>query len=104
MLPFELLVAPALIRGVVRAFPGLVSKELNETTLRSSVSEEGLAVSLLVPGVLMLLIGASMTFTSLGATIMGLFGAAPKNLIEILSYFSGVILAAIGALIYLKKK
>jgi hypothetical protein len=104
MLPFELLVTPALIRGVVRAFPYLVSKDLNDKTLGSSISEEGLAVSLLIPGVLMLLIGATMSFTSLGESIMVLFGTAPKNLIEILSYFSGVILAAIGLFIYFKKK
>jgi hypothetical protein len=104
MLPFELLVAPALIRGVVRAFPGLVSKELNEKTLGSSFSEKGLAAGLLVPGVLMLIIGATMTYTGLGETITGLFGVAPKNLIEILGYFSGALLSVLGVAIYMKKK
>ena len=104
MLPFELLVAPPLIRAAVQAFPSLVPEDVQKKNIGSSITEAGLAVSLLVPGVIMLAVGASMTFTGLGGSIQGLFGPAPKNLIEVLSYASGVILAVLGAYISVKKK
>ncbi len=104
MLPFELLVAPPLIRGAVRAFPNLVAADVRDKTINGSISEEGLAPSLLVPGFVMLALAASMTVTGVGTGLVGLFGSLAENLIESLSYVSGLILALLGGYVLVSKK
>jgi hypothetical protein len=104
MLPFELLVAPPLIRAAVQAFPSIVPEDVAKKTIGSSITEEGLSTSLLLPGFIMLGIGAAMMFTGLGTSIAGFFGPAAKSLIEVLSYASGAILVVLGLYFVFRKK
>ncbi len=103
MLPFMLLVAPPLIRAAVRAFPYLVPEDVQNRSLRDSISEEGLATSLLVPGILMLVLGLAISFTTISSSLSELFGPVVKNFIEIMTYLSGGILVCLGLFFYFKR-
>jgi hypothetical protein len=102
MLPFVILVTPPLIRGVTKAFPYLVSDDVNEATLIGGIPEKELVMSLLVPGLLMMGLGVSVSFTGLGVQIVGFFGEQAGGLIELMSYLSGLVLAFLGFLFYLR--
>lgn len=104
MLPFVVLITPPLINGVASAFPHLVDDSVIEATLRGDVPEEGLALSLLVPGALMIFLGLGVSYTALGAQLRGFFGGQAAELIETMTYVGGLVLAALGGLVYLKKR
>ncbi len=101
MLPFVVLVTPPLIRAVAKAIPFIVDDELRDAAL-TNVPDRGLMVSLLVPGVIMLLVGLTVSYTAVGGQLEMLFGAQACSLIEVMSYASGVILAVLGGLVFLR--
>ena len=104
MLPFVVLITPPLIRGVASAFPHLVDDSVIEATLLGDVPEEGLALSLLVPGALMIVLGLGVSYTALGAQLRVFFGGQAAELIETMTYVGGLVLAALGGVVYLKKR
>ena len=74
MLPFVVLITPPLIRGVVNAFPYLVDDSVIEATLLGDIREEGLVMSLFVPGAIMIIFGLGISYTALGVQLAGFFG------------------------------
>jgi hypothetical protein len=104
MLPFMLIITPPLIRGVVKAFPSLVSEEVREKTLIGSIPEEGLAVNLLAPGAVMLALGLVVSYTGAGQSLEALFGPPIRSLIGVMAYVTGAALALLGLYIFVKNR
>jgi hypothetical protein len=104
MLPFVVLITPPLIRGVANAFPYLVDDSVIEATLLGDVPEEGLVLSLIVPGAIMMVLGLGMSYTALGAQLAGFFGQRAADLIEMMTYVGGFILAGLGGIVHLKTR
>ena len=97
MLPFVLLITPPLIQAAIRAFPSLAHPDLVEA-LGRKIPDRELGVSMLGPGTVLLLIALSVSFTRLGAWMVGnpTFGATTKSVIEVLCYVCGAVLSALG--------
>lgn len=101
MLPFVLLVAPPLIRAVASAFPGLISEEIRCSTWRNEMPKKSFSLAMLFPGLIMLLIGAMITFTD--ASWILTLKLAPSDLIltgmRVMFLGSGLILLVLGILV-----
>jgi len=103
MLPFVLLVTPPLIRAAAASFPSVVPEDVRMHSLSRELPERGLALSMVVPGLVMVLLGAVVTFTGLGTFMAASFGQGTKTLIEAMTYLSGGTLSLIGSTILIKK-
>ena len=97
MLPFVLLITPTLIQVAVNTFPSFVSPDLIEALGRKVPGNE-LGVSMLGPGVILLVVGLLVTYTGLGSWMLNnpAFGAIAKSIIEVLCYVCGAVLSALG--------
>ena len=67
--PFMLILLPPLIRAISSSFPGLVPKEVRLSSLREDLPRRSFAISLMIPGLMMLAIWALMSFTIVGGMI-----------------------------------
>lgn len=103
MLPFVLLVTPPLIRAAAASFPSIVSDDVREHSLSGEASETAFALSMLAPGLAMVLLGVFITGTGLGTFIAASFGQGTKTLIELTSYLSGGALSIIGFYLLIKR-
>lgn len=104
MLPFVLIVTPVLIRVVATAFPALVSEDVRAHGLREEIPQTTFSMSLLIPGLIMLIIGLAITLTPLGEGLLAFFGSTTVSLIEVMFYASGVVLMSLGLLTKLRPK
>ncbi len=104
MLPFVLLITPLLIRAVAAAVPSVVPTDVRTHSLKEELPKTTLSLSMLVPGLIMLLIGLATTFTVVGNYISSNFGPPIPTLIELMFYASGVVLFILGILIYTGQK
>jgi len=103
MLPFVLLVTPPLIRAASASFPSIVPEDVREHSLSGEASEKGFALSMLIPGLAMILLGGLITSMGLGTFIANSFGQGTKTLIELTSYLSGGALSLIGFFLFIKR-
>ena len=104
MLPFVLLLGPPLIRATASAFPGVVSEDVKSSTMRSEVPRRSFSLAMILPGSLMLLIGAWVTLTDpshLQALKLAYGGA--YNIIlagmQVMFLGSGAILLVLGMVV-----
>jgi len=104
MLPFVLIVTPPLIRAASAAFPSLVREDVRLHSLEEELPEREFALSMVGPGVLMLLLGALVYYSGLGVFIAGYFGETIQQLITLMSIFSGGVLTLIGSFVLVKGK
>ena len=104
MLPFVLLMTPPLIRAAVASFPSVVPEDVRMHSLSRELPERGLALSMVVPGLVMVLLGAVVTCTGLGTFMTASFGQGTKTLIEEMTYISDGALTLIGSTILIKKR
>jgi hypothetical protein len=104
MLPFVLIVTPPLIRGASAAFPSLVREDVRLHSLQEELPEREFALSLIAPGVLMLLVAALVYYSGLGVFIEGYFGDTVKQLIMLMSVISGGALTLTGSLVMVKER
>jgi len=102
MLPFVLLLVPPLVHAAARAFPNLISPDLAEA-LKKKTPMKDLGTSMVVPGLLLILLAASLSFTDVGVYMARVFGSNSKAAMEVLSYVCGVALSAVGAYFYTRK-
>ena len=98
MLPFVLLVTPLLIRAAALAFPAIVPNDVRANSLREEIPKKTFSMAMLIPGVIMLLIGLTVTYTALGVRMAGFFGETTMTLVQSMFYLSGAVLAIIGLL------
>ncbi len=98
MLPFVLLVTPLLIRAAALAFPTIVPNDVRTNSLRDEIPKKTFSMAMLVPGLIMLLIGFTVTYTALGVRMTGFFGAITMTLVQYMFYLSGAVLTIIGLL------
>jgi len=108
MLPFVLLITPPLIVAVSNAFPSIVSDDVRKSTLKE-LPKRPFVLSMLVPGIIMILIGLATTYTVFGTYLSTNFAstyfpAAVMTLLQLLFYGSGIILSALGLAVLLRKK
>ncbi len=107
MLPFVLLIVPPLVAVVSRAFPSVVSPEIRAHGLKQ-VPKRLLGASMLVPGIIMLLIGLTITYVPFGAVLPSSFATSylpvsSMMLVQILLYAGGLALSILGGLFVVKK-
>lgn len=107
MLPFVLLVTPPLIVAVSNAFPSIVADDVRQSTLKE-LPKRPFALSMLIPGIIMILIGLATTYTVFGTYLStnfaSTFSTAIMALLQLLFYGSGIILSALGLIVFLRKK
>ena len=104
MLPFVLLVTPPLIRAAATAFPTIVPKEVRAHSLQEELPETTFSLAVLVPGIIMLLVGLTTSYTTLGTDLFNFFGAPVKDLIQLMFYGSGGVLSLLGIIILVSKR
>lgn len=104
MLPFVLLVTPALIRAVAVAVPSIVPEGVRTHSLMDELPKTTLSLAMLVPGLIMLLIGLATTYTGVGSYFSSAFGNATSILIELMFYISGIVLTCLGIVVYAGKR
>ncbi|NLE05183.1 MAG: hypothetical protein GX638_10355 [Crenarchaeota archaeon] len=106
MLPFVLLITPALIAVIARAFPSIVPPQIRENGLKQ-ISKRLLGTSMLIPGITMIVVALTITYTSLAnyltTNLTGYFSTTTLTLIQILLYVGGITLTTIGSTILIKK-
>ena len=107
MLPFVLLVTPPLIVAVSNAFPSMVAEDVRKSTLKE-LPRRLFALSMLIPGIVMIIIGLATTYTVFGTYLStkfaSTFSATIMALLQLLFYGSGIVLSALGAAVLLRKK
>lgn len=107
MLPFVLLVTPPLLAAVTKAFPSVVPPEVKESGLKP-VPKRLLGASMLVPGIIMLLIGLTVTVLPLGGylsanIVASYLPVSTLELVQILLFVGGAVLTVLGAVLFVKK-
>jgi hypothetical protein len=100
MLPFVLIFTPLLIVVVAYAFPSIVSEDLRISSLKQ-LPKRLFGLSMLIPGLIMILIGLATTYTVFGSYLStkfatNYFPVAIMALLQLLFYASGVILSVLG--------
>jgi MFS family permease len=103
MLPFVLLVTPPLIRAAATASPSVVPKEVRIHSLKQELPKAAFSLSMLVPGLIMLLIGLVTTYTDVGVYLSTAFSEPISLLIQSMFYISGIALTCLGILFYTGK-
>jgi hypothetical protein len=100
MLPFVLLITPPLIRAVALAFPGIVPENVRMHSLKAEFPKKTFGLALAIPGLAMLLIGLTLTFSPFGSYLTTNFAKifSPKvmELLQMLFYGSGFALSFSG--------
>jgi hypothetical protein len=103
MLPFVLLVTPPLIRAAATAFPSIVPKEVRIHSLKQELPKAAFSLSMLVPGLIMLLSGLVTTYTDVGVYLTSAFSEPISLVIQSMFYISGIALTCLGILFYTGK-
>jgi MFS family permease len=96
MLPFVLLVTPVLIKAAAAAFPAIVSNDVKTISLREEMPRKHFSLAMLIPGIIMLLIGLTVSYTILGERMMTFFGDITMTLVQYMFYISGAVLTILG--------
>jgi len=104
MLPFVLIITPPLIRAVAIAIPSVVPEAVRNHSLREEFPKTSFSLSMLVPGLIMLLIGLATTYTDVGVYLSTTFKDPIPVLIELMFYISGIVLVCLGILVYAGKR
>ena len=104
MLPFMLLVTPPLVRAVASAFPSIVPEEVRIHSLDEDMPKLTFSLAMLIPGLILILVGLTTTFTVLGTYTVNFFGETTKAFIELMYYASGAVLSILGILVYIKQQ
>lgn len=107
MLPFVLLLVPPIISVVTRAFPSIIPPEVRVNGIKQ-VPKRLLGASMLAPGIIMILIGLTLTYAPLGGYLSTNFAASylpitTLSLIQLLLYAGGFALSVLGGIYIVKK-
>jgi hypothetical protein len=108
MLPFVLLVTPPLIVTVTSAFPRIVAEDLRANALKQP-PKRLLALSMLIPGAIMIVVGLATTYTAFGSYLStnfasNYFPAAIMTMLQLYFYASGAVLTIIGITVQVRNK
>jgi len=96
MLPFVLTITPLLIRVVSMSMPSIVPEGVRSRSLNDDLPKTGFGLSLLIPGIILLMLGLITTFTDLGKTIVAVNRLLGMEPLQILLYGSGATLTPLG--------
>lgn len=107
MLPFVLLIVPSLVAVTARAFPSIIPPEVRANGVKR-LPKRLLGSSMLVPGIVMIVIGLTITYTAFGAHLSDFstsyFPIATLTLIQLLLYVGGGILSVLGGICLFDKQ
>ena len=108
MLPFVLLLTPPLIVAASSAFPSIVQEDVRNTALKQ-LPKRLFGLSMLIPGIIMLLVGLATTYTVFGTYLStkfatSYFPAAIMTLLQLLFYASGLVLSVLGVIVLLRRQ
>jgi hypothetical protein len=108
MLPFVLLVTPPLIVAVASAFPSIVSEDLRTIGIKQ-IPKRLLGLSMLIPGIIMIVVGLATTYTTFGNYLStkfatSYFPTAIMAMLQLLFYASGIVLTVIGITVLARSK
>jgi uncharacterized membrane protein len=107
MLPFVLLLVPSFIAVTARAFPSIIPPEVRENGVKQ-LPKRLLGASMMIPGLIMIFIGLTITYTSFGAYLSAFstsyFPIATLTLIQLLLYVGGGVLSVLGGICLLDKQ
>ena len=108
MLPFVLLLTPPLIVAASSAFPSIVQEDVRNTALKR-LPKRLFGLSMLIPGIIMLLVGLATTYTVFGTYLStkfatSYFPAAIMTLLQLLFYASGLVLSVLGVIVLLRRQ
>ena len=106
MLPFVLLIVPALIMATAHAFPSIVPEDVRTNGLKRPPNRL-LGSSMLIPGITMIVIALIITYASFGSYLStdfaGYFPIATFTLIQLLLYPGGCTLSVLGGIFLVKR-
>ncbi len=107
MVPFVLLLVPPLLSVAIKAFPSIVPPELKASGV-TPVPKRLLGASMLAPGIIMILIGVTITYAPLDSYLSTNFAASylpitTLSLIQLLLYAGGIALSMLGSIYVFKK-
>ncbi len=107
MLPFVLLIVPALVAVIARAFPSIVPEDVRTNGMKK-LPKRLLGASMLIPGIAMIVMGLTITYASFGSYLSmnfatSYFPIATLTLIQILLYAGGGVLSALGGVFVVKR-
>lgn len=108
MLPFVILVTPPLIAAASSAFPSIVAEDVRNSSLKK-LPKRLFGLSMLIPGVIMLLVGLATTYTVFGTYLStkfatSYFPAAIMTLLQLLFYASGLVLSVLGVIVLSRRQ
>lgn len=104
MLPFVLVVTPLLIKAVSASASSIVPKKIRESSLNGEFPTRTFGLSLLIPGLILIILGLLTTFTGLGVMMAAATKLPTVDPLRILLYGSGVTLVLIGSCSLVKAK
>lgn len=96
MLPFVLIITPLLIKAASATAPSIVPEDVKNRSLNDEFPKIGFGLSLLAPGIILLVLGLLVTFTDLGRIIMTANKLSGIDPLQILLYSSGIVLTPLG--------
>ncbi len=107
MLPFVLLLVPPLVAVVARAFPSITPPDVRASGI-NQLPKRLLGKAMIIPGILMVLIGLTITYAPFGSYLSTDFAASylpvtTLNLIQLLLYAGGSALAILGGICIARK-
>lgn len=104
MLPFALIITPLLIKAASASAPSVVPEKVRESSLNDEFPKRTFGLSLLIPGLILIIFGLLVTFTGLGAIIANASKLPTVEPLRILLYGSGVALTSVGSCSLAKAK
>lgn len=96
MLPFVLIITPLLIKAASATAPSIVPEDVRSRSLNDDFPKIGFGLSLLIPGVILLILGLLVTFTDIGKVMMTANKLSGIDPLQVLLYGSGVTLIPLG--------
>lgn len=107
MIPFQLLVAPIIIRAIARAIPSMVPKDVLNASLSKEMPTLHFSLALLLPGLLMLSIGIITLFEpSIAISLVGVLRNAEviASLIQYMFLLTGGCVSILGLALLITHK
>lgn len=98
MLPFVLIFDPLLIKAASAAIPSIVPEDVRYKSFSEEYSNTIFGLSLLAPGLILLVLGLIITFTDFGRLMVSITKLPTIVPLQTLLYSSGVVLVPLGVL------
>ncbi len=103
MLPFVLTITPLLLRAAAKVFPSLVSESFRSGDLGQGLPRSGLGLTMLIPGLTLIVIGLLTSFTWIGSLLATINKLPSTSPIQLIFYGCGLALTFAGGYVLIKR-